>query len=117
MHRRTCSGVRTTHRNSAYSAARRHTTIVLKKSVLVGMRPRANNQNNGQIDDNAASNAIARSSRVRRTLRASPRIARTPTPASTAAVRKNWSASLGRSSGINLPRSMPPMNGWVARKT
>ncbi len=91
--------------------------MVLKKSVLEGMRPRANIQKSGQIDDSTASKAIARSSRVKRTLSGSPRTARTATPASTAAVRKNCSASLGRSSGINLPRSMPPMNGCVARKT
>ncbi len=54
-------------------------------------------------DPDAQPFARARCARARR---------RAPPPMST-----NWSASLGRSSGISTPRSMPPMNGCVARNT
>ena len=86
-------------------------------SVLLGTRPRASIQHSGQIDESTHSTTIARSSFVIRTLSRSPCTMRTITPQSTAAVSTAWSASLGRSSGISTPRSMPPMNGWVARNT
>ena len=84
-------------------------------SVLLGTRPRASIQHSGQIDDSTHSTTIARSSFVIRTLTRSPWTMRTITPQSTAAVSTAWIASLGRSSGISTPRSMPPMNGCVAR--
>ena len=60
------------------------TRSVSKMSVLLGIRPRANIQHSGQIDETTHSTTTARSSFVMRTLIRSPCTMRTSTPPSTA---------------------------------